>query len=47
MKQDFREYQETEQTKLFNKYGAFFMFGNQKKLIKELNTKKIKHILLD
>ena len=44
MKQDFREYQETEQTKLFNKYGAFFMFGNQKKLIKELNTKKIKHI---
>ena len=30
MKQDFREYQEKEQTKLFNKYGAFFMFGNQK-----------------
>ena len=28
MNQDFRKYQETEQTKLFNKYGVFFAFNN-------------------
>jgi hypothetical protein len=29
MNQDFREYQEREQTKLFNKYGVFFAFSNE------------------
>jgi hypothetical protein len=28
MNQDFREYQEREQTKLFTKYGVFFAFSN-------------------
>lgn len=44
MNQDFREYQEKEQSKLFNKYGAFFMFGNQKEILQELKTKKEEHI---
>lgn len=40
MSQDFRTYQETEQTKLFKKYGAFFLFGNQSEIVEKLKAKK-------
>ena len=44
MNQDFRKYQETAQTKLFNKYGVFFLCGDSPTILKGLDEKKIEFI---